>query len=134
MFSLKVISAKDSDLKLLKIVRKFVVKNSAIQVTFHDGRSIRLDGLSVNVGDSVLFNFADKKVVKIIPLETESLVYLSGGSHIGEFGMVKNIIKAKGLQKPKVVVEIGGKDYTTLAEYVFVVGKGKPEIDLEAKQ
>ena len=33
----------------------------------------------------------------------------------------------------KVVVEIDGNQYITLAEYAFVVGKDKPEIEIEVK-
>lgn len=126
----KKISAKESNLKILKIVRKSAVKNGMIQLTFHDGRNIKLEKPNADVGDSVLFDVSKKSIIKFIPLDSGSLVYLSGGTHIGGFGTVKEIIKAKNLQKPKVVVAIGGVEYTTPVEYVFVVGKGKSELDL----
>ena len=42
--------------------------------------------------------------------------------------------QTQDLQKPKVVVEIDGKQYVTLRDYTFVVGKDKPEINLEVKK
>ncbi|MBI2148099.1 30S ribosomal protein S4e [Candidatus Woesearchaeota archaeon] len=133
-FSLISIKKDEAKLKLLKIIRKSAVKGGKLQLTFHDGRNILLDKFNGKIGDSVLFDFDKKNINKILNLEKGSLVYLSGGSHIGKLGKIKNVIKSKDLQKPKVTVDIDGNEYITLAEYIFVLGKDKPEINLEAKK
>ncbi len=133
-FLLLPVKKDEVNVKLLKLVRKTIVKKGKIQLTFHDGRNILVDKFDGSVGDSILFNLSKKHVDKILNLDKESLVYLSGGSHVGIIAKVKDVIKAKDLQKPKVLVEIEGKDYITLMEYAFVVGKNKPEINLEVKQ
>jgi len=46
---------------------------------------------------------------------------------------IKGIIKARDLQKGKVLIEIDGKDYITLSDYAFVVGKDKSEIKVQEK-
>ncbi len=133
-FSLITIKKEESKLKLLRIVKKTVIKGGKLQYTFHDGKNIIADKFEGAIGDSVLFDLVKKSVNKVLKLEKGSLIYLSGGSHIGEFGKVKDVIKAKDLQKPKVLVEAGKEQYITLVNYAFVLGKDKPEINLEVKK
>ena len=133
-FYLLPIDKKESNLKLLKVVRKTVVKNGKMQVTFHDGKNLLLDKFDGKIGDTALFDIEKYNVLKWLPFEKDSVVYLAGGKHTGAIGRIKDVIRAKNLEKPKVVVEIHGKEYTTLMEYAFVVGKNHPEIKLEAKQ
>ncbi len=125
------INKSEADLKLLRIIRKTMVKGGQLQVTFHDGRNMLAKKFDGNIGDSVLFDLNKKTVGKILKLEKGSLVYLRGGTHVGNLGTVKDIIKARDLQKPKVIVEVDGKEYITLIDYAFVVGKGKTELKLE---
>lgn len=134
ILSLVRISKEESNLKLLKIIRKSMVKKGKMQLTFHDGRTIILEKSEGNVGDTVLFNLTNKTINKFLPLHKDYLVYLNGGSHIGNLCKVKNIIRAKDLQKPKVAVEINGKEYLTITDYAFVVGKDKPDLSLEVKK
>ncbi len=124
------IDEKDSNLKLLKVARKNVVKKGKMQITFHDGRNLLMDKFEGHVGDTAVFDLTKTSISKWLKLEKDSLVYLTGGKHSGSLGKVKDIIKAKDLQKPKVVVEIDKVEYTTLSEYAFVVGTNKSEIKL----
>ncbi len=133
-FSLIPVSKDEAKLKLLKIIRKNIVKGGFLQLTLHDGRTFVAKKFDGNVGDSILFNLANSKSLKVLPIESGALVYLKGGVHIGQFGRVKSFVKAMDLQKPKVVIEINNKEYSTNAEYVFVVGKGKSELVLEAEK
>src|SRR3989344_5576822 len=55
------IDKKESNLKLLRIVKKSAVKKGKIQLTFHDGRNLVLDKFEGNVGDSALFDIENKK-------------------------------------------------------------------------
>lgn len=133
-FSLVSIKKDEGSIKLLKIIRKTVVKGGKMQLTFHDGKNFLVDKFEGSVGDSVLFDLKKKHINKTINLDKGSLIYLSGGSHVGQLGKVKDVIKSKDLQKPKVVVEIDGNEYITLTKYAFVIGKDKPEVSLEAKK
>lgn len=124
------IDKKDSNLKILKVVNKTKIKKGKIQLTFHDGRNILFDNTKLVIGDSIIYDLDKKEIVKELPLENSSLVLLSGGKHIGKLAKIKDIIKAKNLEKPKVVVDIDGKEYITLMAYAFAVGKNKPEVNL----
>ena len=127
------VNGKENNIKLLKVINKTVIKKGKIQITFHDGRNMLFDKTKLNVGDSVLYDLNKKEIMKDITLENDSLVFLSGGKHVGKLAIIKDIIKAKNLEKAKVLIDINGKQYTTLMDYAFAVGKLKPEITIEAK-
>ncbi|HLC58561.1 MAG TPA: 30S ribosomal protein S4e [Candidatus Nanoarchaeia archaeon] len=133
-FILANVKKENSNLKLLKIIKKTVISSGKLQVTFHDGKNILFDKFEGKIGDSVLFDLSNKKIAKNLTLEQGSLVYLKDGSHVGKLAKVTDIIQTQDLQKPKVVIEIDGKQYVTLRDYTFVVGKDKPEINLEVKK
>jgi len=127
------IDSKESNMKLLKVINKSIVKKGKIQLTFHDGRNILLDKFEGKVGDTALFDLQKKEIKKWLPLAENALVYLSGGGYVGSLAKIKGIIKARDLQKGKVLIEIDGKDYITLSDYAFVVGKDKSEIKVQEK-
>lgn len=133
-FSLISVKKEQLNFKLLKIVRKNLVKGGKIQLTFHDGRTILADKFNGKVGDSILFDIVKRNISKLLPLAKDCLVYISGGSHTGSLGKLKDVIREKNLQNPKVIVDIDGKDYITFAKYAFVVGKDKPELDIGVKK
>lgn len=134
MFFVLPINKEESNLKLLKVIRKNLVKGGKIQVTLHDGRNILLDKFDGHVGDSVLFDIKNKSVKKLLTLEKNSLVYLYNGTYIGNIGNVKDLVNTQGLQKNKIMVEIDGKQHMTLSSYALVIGKNKSEINLEVKK
>jgi len=127
------IDSKESKLKLLKVINKSIIKKGKIQITFHDGRNMLLDKFDGKVGDTALFDLEKKEIKKWIPLAENSLIYLSGGGYVGSVAKIKGIIKARDLQKEKVVVEIEGKEYITLSDYAFVIGKDKSELKVQEK-
>jgi small subunit ribosomal protein S4e len=131
---LKTIKKDEAHSKLLKIIRKTMVPGGKLQLTFHDGRNILADKFEGNVDDTVLFDLKNKKAGKVFNMKEGSLIYLTGGSHIGSLGKIKGIIKGSDLQQAKVVVDIDGTEYITLVKYAFVVGKDKSELDLGVKK
>jgi len=133
-FSLVPTNREDAKLKLLKIIRKNAVRSGLLQVTLHDGRTFLAKNFECKRGDSVLLNLESRQFVKVLPIESGSLVYLNGGNHVGQFAKVKSLVKTRDMQKPKIVIEINNKEYNTNAEHVFVVGKDKPEVVIEAEK
>jgi len=119
-FVLVSVKKDESKLKLLKIINKCIVKGGKLQLTFHDGRNLLVDKFEGSVGDTVLFDLNKKAITKILNLQKGSLIYLSGGSHVGELGKVKDVLISKDLQEQKVVVEINKNEYITIAKYAFV--------------
>ena len=99
-----------------------------IQINLNDGRTILTEKKDFKVGDSVLIELPSQKIKQTIKLEKGSLVYLTGGKHIGEIGVIEEF-------KDNIIVyKRNNQKHETLKKYALVVGKNKPLISLEAKK
>jgi len=127
LFPLKKEEAKG---KLCKIKGKKLIKGGKIQLNFLDGRNIITNNKEYKVGDSLYIDPENNKVISHLPLKKDAIVYLIGGSHVGNIGKVKEIISKKDLQKKKIVYEREGEIRQTLREYIFVIGDNKPLINI----
>jgi len=84
-FKLVEISAKEADSKIVKIRGKNVLGAKKIQMNLDDGQNI-LTAEKFSVGDSVLLNTKEDKIVKILPLKEGAKVEVVLGKHAGEKG------------------------------------------------
>ncbi len=125
------IDSAESNVKPLKVIKKTIIKKGKIQLTFHDGRNIIQDKTDTKIGDVAIFDLDKKQVKKWLKIAEGMTVYLTNGSHVGNIAKIKSIIRTKDLEKTKALVTIEDKDYATLIDYAFVVGKDKPEVKLE---
>ncbi len=126
------IEIEDDNLKLYKIVNKTMVKGGRIQLNLFDGTNVLGDN-SFKTKDSILMEIPEKKIVDHLPFEIGALVMITGGTHAGEIGRVKDYKVVRSSSPNLVTVEVGGRELTTIEDYVFVIGKKddeKPVIDL----
>lgn len=121
---------EDKNLKVYKITGKTMIKGDKEQINLFDGSNILASGY--NVKDSVLVEVPEKKVVDHLKFDEGAMVMITGGSHTGEMGKIKKYRVMKGPSSNLVTVEGENKEYTTIEDYVFVIGKDKPVIDLGA--
>src|SRR3989338_5968855 len=76
----------------------------------------------------VFFNKKEKIVLKkiestnihLLKIKKNSLIYFCGGSNVGRFGKVKEIIEYKNKTK-EISCDIEGKEYISLLENLFVI-------------
>jgi small subunit ribosomal protein S4e len=108
----------DTSNKLLKVINKLKVKGGKIQYTFHDGRTYLGDN-SIKVGDSVIFDLINKKLVKVIPQSLNSKVLIIKGKHKGKIGILKNV---EVLKNDKIAVVDTGESIKTSYKYLLFVG------------
>ena len=73
------------------------------------------------VRDSVILK--ENKIIKHLKFEKDSLVYLTGGKHIGNKGKVVEIKKYPGISKDILVFKIDNEVHETLADYAYVIEK-----------
>ncbi|RLI86722.1 MAG: 30S ribosomal protein S4e [Archaeoglobales archaeon] len=126
------IEVEDDNLKLYKIVNKTTIRGGRIQLNLFDGTNIIGDN-SYKTKDSILLKIPDRVVVDRLPFEVGALVMITGGTHAGEIGKIKEYKVVRSSSPNLVTVDVGGRDITTIVDYVFVVGKKedkKPVIDL----
>ncbi len=122
----------DEKLKLYKIVNKTVVRGGKVQLNLFDGTNILADN-SYKTKDSILLEIPEKKMVDHLRFEEGALVMITGGTHAGEIGRIKEYKVVRGSAPNLVTIEGERETLTTIEDHIFVVGKPeeeKPVIDL----
>ena len=125
---LSLIKISDPEVKLCKITDKTIVKGGNIQLNLHDGSNIVSDEYSYHPSDSVILSLPERKVVKHLTYKPGSLALVIGGAHSGELATIEDIRKTRGAM-PNMTALHSSYDFETVEDYVFVVGKGTPEIE-----
>lgn len=119
----------DSEIKLCRIDDKTIVKGGNIQLNLHDGSNIVSDEYSYHTFDSILISLPDRKVMQHLVYKPGNLALITGGAHSGEVGTIKEIRKTRS-PMPNMVSIRGAYDFETIEDYVFVIGKNTPEIEI----
>ena len=84
-FNLVKISDKDAENKIVKIRGKKILGVKKIQMNLDDGQNI-VTKEKFSVGDSVVLNTKEKKIVKVLPLKEGAMVEIVVGKHAGDKG------------------------------------------------
>ncbi|MBW3003305.1 30S ribosomal protein S4e [Candidatus Woesearchaeota archaeon] len=119
------VDAKESGLKICKILNKHVVRGK-IQVNLMDGRNILMDKDDYKVGDSLLISVPEQKVESHLKFENGCLVYLISGGHIGVIGTV---IDTK--DEALVCKTADNVEFETIKKHAVVIGKDKPALKIK---
>ena len=114
----------DSQLRILKVLNKTTLAKAQQMISCTGGTQLP-STVPCRVGDTVLI---DEKttIKKVFTLQKGSAVLLTGGSHIGSIGVVKSLFERGG--QSYVEVTVAGKEFTTLKQFAFVLGDGKPAV------
>ena len=118
------IKPEEAKIKPCKIIGKTVVKKGKLQLNLYDGKNILTEDKAAKVEDSVILEIPSQKIKELLKLEKGAVVYLTGGKYMGETGIIKEITGNK------IIYKRGEDVFETLKEYAFVIGKGKPMIQL----
>lgn len=113
--------------KLVKIKNKTIVKGGKVQLNMHDGRNIIVDKDVYRTGDTVKIGLPDQKIMSRIEFQEGHLAYLTGGNHVG---FVVNIQKIEKTRNPKANIVHFKEEFSTLQDYVFVIGTDVSEIEI----
>jgi small subunit ribosomal protein S4e len=122
------IPAPEATTKIGRVRLKHTVRGGRTQVTLHDGRNILADrGSPWHVGDSLKVEVPSQKVLGHLPLAGGQLAYIAGGSHVGELARVDRVEVRNSPQPNRVHFKEG---FSTIKEYVFVVGDTNPQVTM----
>ena len=127
---LKLIEIKQTSEKIVRIKAKKVVKGNKIQLTFHDGRNFIADN-KFKVGDSVIFDFKEKKIKQHLPLSQNAIVYVIAGSNVGKVGIFKGQVKDEKQKRKFGIVEFKDeekKEKKVLLKNLFVIDENWEKI------
>jgi small subunit ribosomal protein S4e len=137
---LRLVSINDSEVgfKLCRIENKIMNKGRKVQLGLHDGRTLLLPdnekASKYSTLDTLKVAIPEQKLLSAISLEKGVQAIVSRGKNIGIEGKVIEIEKRHGTHASTVTLEdSSGNRVQTALEYVFVVGKNKPEVNLKAE-
>ena len=117
------IGEKDSSKKLVKVIKKHTIKGGKLNITFHDGKNLLADN-HMKVGDTALVSLPNTKIEQHIKRDTGIQCLIMEGKHAGNLVKLKEIIQRKGGKPSEALVEDkAGKEFVTVANYLFVVGQ-----------
>ncbi len=92
------ISEKDAGVKPIKVIGKKLLKNKKIQINCFDGRNFIYDK-EIRVGDSILIDLKENKILKILSLKEGSDAFILFGNHKGRVGKIEKIEKENAILK-----------------------------------
>ena len=135
-FNLIKIDDKEAEFKLCRIETKSMVTGGKVQLGLHDGRTLLLpEGekpSKYNTLDTLKISIPEQKILSSVELEKGVYAVVSRGRNVGNEGKVIEIEKRVGTHASTVTLEDPeGNRFQTALEYVFVVGKTKPEVSLQ---
>lgn len=123
------VESKEANWKLCRIENKTILRGKQIQLNLHDGRNKLVKKDEYKTGDVLKISFKDKKIDDVYKLEKGTVSVIIGGSHIGETANIQDI-EIIPSSKPNLAKMKSEKEFTTLQNYVFPIGKNKPVISL----
>ena len=122
------IPSTEANLKIGRVRAKHAVRGGKVEVTLHDGRNLLVPASSpYRVGDSLKIELPKQKVLEHLSLKPGVLAYIAGGSHVGELARVERV-EVRNSPQPNLVHFKEG--FSTIKEYVFVVGDQSPGVTL----
>jgi small subunit ribosomal protein S4e len=116
---------KDSKLKICRIIGKRNVRGKKLQFALHDGRTLLSDNTWA-VGDTLLLELPDQKVVEHFKFEPGVTVLLTAGSRAGTIARLDKIERQLG----RVWLSAGDTKFEAPSSAAFVVGKEQPAVKL----
>ena len=119
------IEAAEASWKLCRIEDSGTVKGGKTQLRLHDGRNILLAKSEHATGTTLKVSVPSQKIVGAMPLAPGHIALLTGGQHAGQLVHVDRVERTRNPRANLVHFKEG---YSTIIDYVFVVGKETPEI------
>ena len=123
------ISESDAEWKLCRIQNKTIVKGKKVQLNFHDGKNKLVEKDEYKTGDVLKISFKENKIDEVYRFDKGTVSMIIGGSHIGEIASIDEI-QIVASSKPNLAKMKGEKEFSTIADHVFPIGKTKPAIEL----
>jgi len=68
-------------------------------------------------------------VVDVIKREPGSLAMIIGGSHTGQVGKIKEIQIIKSSRPNRIIIS-GDNEFETVVDYVYMIGRDAPAVDM----
>ena len=121
-FSLVKIGESEANVKLCRVTNVWTTTGRVPVITTHDGRRIRYPNNKLSIGDSFLFDFEKNKTQEIYKMRAGKIAALTGGSSRGHVAEIVRVEKHPGAFHICHLKDRSGREYSTRASNVFVIG------------
>ncbi|MBI5554077.1 MAG: 30S ribosomal protein S4e [Candidatus Diapherotrites archaeon] len=110
-----------------RIRGKRTIRGKHTQYRIGNGMTLLDNKLSARVGDSVKLSVSELKVLKHLPMKENASAFVTGGTHVGEMVHIRAIHEGTQHKQALLTLESKQGTFQTIADYVYVIGEGKPE-------
>ena len=115
--------------KLCKVTSKTTIKKGKTQLGFHDGRSLISDE-NVKVGDSVVMQVPEQKILDVINLEKGSQALVIKGVNAGQVGTIEEIKEGTFVLPKMATIKLEERTIQIPTDILMAVGKDKPVLQI----
>ncbi len=119
------IDAAEAAWKLCRVQDRGTVPGGKVQVRLHDGRTMLLAKHEHATGTTLKVSVPQQKVLGTLPMAEGNVALLTGGQHAGE---LVHVARVERTRNPRANVVHFKEGFSTIVDYVFVVGTETPEI------
>ena len=119
------IDASEAAWKLCRVEDRGTVRGGKTQLRLHDGRNLLVAKAEHATGTTLKLAVPAQTVVGALPLAAGHIALLTGGQHAGELVHVERVERTRN---PRANLVHFTEGFSTIVDYVFVVGKETPEI------
>lgn len=126
----KEISEKESNLLLLQIRKKQMIRGGKLQMTLSNGWNV-IGQKKGAVSDSVLYDLSSNKIKEVITYKSGSKVYFVNGKRAGTVAKFKDQKELGALKRDKVaILEIGKETIESSMNNLMAIGDKKEAITI----
>ncbi|MFA5860424.1 MAG: 30S ribosomal protein S4e [Candidatus Thermoplasmatota archaeon] len=122
------VTANEANWKFCRIEDKTTVSGGRTQLNLHDGRNIIVKEKTYKTGDVVKLAVPEQEIKAHYAFGQGMTAFITGGAHVGEFAKVQSVEVIRSPRPNLVALTSGETPFSTVKNYVFLVGKDKPEI------
>lgn len=119
------IDAAEAAWKLCRVQDRGTVRGGKAHLRLHDGRTLLLPKHEYGTGTTLKMALPKQKVLSALPMAQGNIALLTGGQHAGQLVHVDRVEKTRNPRANLVHFKEG---FSTIVDYVFVVGTETPEI------
>jgi small subunit ribosomal protein S4e len=127
------ISESEKTKKLCKVTNKTTIRKGKLQIGFHDGRSIISEDNSISIGDTVIMQVPEQKILDVIKLEKNCQIIVTRGINTGQTGVIEEIKEGTFVLSKMAVVKLGERIIEIPIDIIMVIGKDKPVIQIKGE-
>ncbi len=120
-YSVKEITKEESNYKVCKILKKYVVKKGQIQLVTNDGRAILTTNKAYKPKASIKVDLIEGTIKEYYPLEKGSEILVISGKHVGEIGKITAVTPGTMQKYELIKAKTKSFEFETIEKNVIVI-------------